>query len=161
MLDENSHIQQLRELLGLSSGPTIMEVERGAIRRFADAIDASNPLYYDVEYAKNSPYSELICPPGFFGWPVKMNGGDLMDKLLEAIPKAGFPGIVHGSTEIDFYLPIRAGDILACVWKIIDISERRGKAGKLLSGTVEATFVNQNGDVVAKRRRTIIGRQLR
>ena len=44
-----------------------MEVEKGAIKKYADAVDDHNPLYWDDEYAKNSRYGSIIAPPGFFG----------------------------------------------------------------------------------------------
>ncbi len=62
---------ELAELIGSQSDPVILEVERGAIRKYAQAVGDPNPLYSDVEYAKKSKYGELICPLGFFGWPVK------------------------------------------------------------------------------------------
>jgi len=42
MLDKNA--------IGRSSPPTLNEVEKGAIRRFAEALGDFNPMYYDEEY---------------------------------------------------------------------------------------------------------------
>jgi len=44
MLDKNA--------IGRSSPPTLNEVEKGAIRRFAEALGDFNPMYYDEEYAR-------------------------------------------------------------------------------------------------------------
>ena len=44
--------EELTELIGTESLPNILGVERGAIRRYAQAIEDSNPLFNDVEYAK-------------------------------------------------------------------------------------------------------------
>ncbi|TET38047.1 MAG: MaoC family dehydratase, partial [Dehalococcoidia bacterium] len=55
---------ELKALIGTTTEPVIMEVERGAIRRYADAIDDPNPLFRDVEHARSSRYGEMICPPG-------------------------------------------------------------------------------------------------
>ena len=63
--------EEIKKLIGTSGHPTLYEVEKGAIRRFADAVDDPNPLYHDEEYARKSKYGSMIAPPGFFGWPLK------------------------------------------------------------------------------------------
>ena len=57
-----------KELVGRMAEPVVQIVERGAIARFAEAVDDPNPLYSDLEYAQNSRYGSIIAPPGFFGW---------------------------------------------------------------------------------------------
>ena len=41
------------------------DVTKKDIRRFAQAIDDSNPLYCDEEYAKNTKFKSIIAPPLF------------------------------------------------------------------------------------------------
>ncbi len=151
---------ELKTMIGtMISEPGILEVERGAIRRYADAIDDPGPLYRDVEYAKNSRYGELICPPGFFGWPVKEGG--VMSGLStwgDPLARAGFPRILDGGIEYEFFVPIRAGDTLTSYAKVADITERAGRTGNMLIVTQETTYINQNGDIVAKARSMLIGR---
>jgi acyl dehydratase len=151
--------EEVAAMIGTMTEPTIMEVERGAIRRYADAIDDSNPLFRDAEYAKNSRYGEVICPPGFFGWPLKGAGLEqMMGMLMPAMMKTGLFRILDGGVDYEFFLPIRAGDVLTSWGKIADIREREGKSGKMLFTTLEQTYLNQNGDLVAKSRATIIAR---
>lgn len=151
---------ELKAMIGtMISEPGILEVERGAIRRYADAIDDPSLLYRDVEYAKNSRYGELICPPGFFGWPVKAGG--VMSGLStwgDPLARAGFPRILDGGIEYEFFVPIRAGDTLTSYAKVADITERAGRTGNMLIVTQETTYINQNGDIVAKARSMLIGR---
>lgn len=150
---------EIKALIGTTTPPMIMEVERGAIRRFADAIGDPNPLYRDVEYAKNSRYGEMICPAGFFGWPIKGGGLEqMMGMLMPAMIKAGLFRILDGAIDYEFFIPIHAGDTLTSSGKIADIREREGKSGKMLFITLEQTYLNQNGDVVAIGKSTIIAR---
>jgi acyl dehydratase len=150
---------EIKAMIGTTTDPMIMEVERGAIRRFADAIDDPNPLYSDVEYAKNSRYGEMICPIGFFGWPLKGGGLEqMMGTIMPAMMKAGLFRILDGGVDYEFFIPIHAGDILTSVGKIADIREREGKSGKMMFIIMEQTYLNQNGDKVAIARATIIAR---
>lgn len=140
-------------LIGTQSAPVIMEVERGAIRRYAEAVGDPNPLYSDVEYARKSKYGEMICPPGFFGWPTKRRGMAEGPRLRDMIAKAGPRRVVDNGGELEFMLPMRAGDTLTAVTKNADIYEEVGRSGnRLLLVIRETTYMNQNGDVVAKSR---------
>lgn len=160
MTTEGSAItDELRSMIGMTTEPVIHEVERGAIRRYADAIDDPNPLFRDVEYARGTKYGELICPPGFFGWAIKGGGVmELLGTVGAAVMRAGMPRILDGGVDYEFLLPIRAGDTLTSTGKFVDIREREGRSGKMLVLTLENTFLNQNGDLVAKARQNIIAR---
>lgn len=148
---------ELKKLIGVPGEPVTFKVEEGAIQRYAQAIGDPNPLYNDVEYASNSKYGRLICPPGFTGWPVK--GGMSVFKLVESLVKAGAPPrLLDGGMEFEFFVPIGAGDILAATTKIANISEREGKSGKMMLATIETDFLNQNGDLALRTRATLIFR---
>jgi acyl dehydratase len=154
-------MDKLRALLGTTTGPVINEVEKGAIKRYAEAVDDPNPLYSDLEYASKTKYQEIICPPGFFGWAKKVNDEsvEMMSKVFGTLIEAGLLRILDGGVEYDFYLPVRAGDTLTWYAKFADAKERVGKeGGRMVFITMELTFINQNGDLVAKRRQTFLAR---
>jgi len=160
MAEDSDIISELRGLIGAMTEPGINEVERGAIRRYADAVGNPNPLYSDVEYARNSRYGEVICPPGFFGWPMKASTGavEVMAPVFSALFKAGLVRILDGGVASEFFLPLRAGDTLAWYARFVDAREREGKTGKMVFLTFETTYINQRGDLVAKARNTFLGR---
>ena len=155
--------EEVAKLIGKSLGePQVYEIERGAIRRFADAVDDFNPLHRDVEYARNSKYGEIIAPVGFSGWPI--GGAGLMEVLggiIGPMMAAGYPGLLDGGIEYEPFIPIRVGDVLICHTKIADISEKTTSSGKgMLLPTIEMNFLNQNGDRVMTQRMSLIFRQL-
>jgi acyl dehydratase len=153
--------EKIAELIGPIGEPQIWEVERGAIRRFADAIDDPNPLYRDVEYARNSEYGTIIAPTGFCGWPVKGGLMEMMGSIMGPIMNAGYPVILDGGVEFEPFIPIRAGDILSCHSKIANIAEKTAKSGKgMLMLTTEMNFLNQNGDKALTVRSSVICREL-
>lgn len=161
MAEVTEVVDEMKRYIGMLTEPVFNEVERGAIRRYAEAVGDPNPIYSDVEYAKNSKYGELICPPGFFGWPIKVSTGaiEMMGKLYSILIEAGLIRMLDGGIEYEFYLPARAGDTLAWFARFADVKERESKSGKkMVLLTTEMTYINQNGDVVAKRRQTFIAR---
>jgi acyl dehydratase len=154
--------EEVAKLIGKSLGESqVFEVDRGAIRRFADAIDDFNPLHRDVEYAKNSKYGEMITPVGFFGWPIK--GLGIMAALGEAIAPimgAGYFILLDGGIEYEPFIPIRAGDVLTFYARLADVPEKTTSSGKsMLLPVIEMNFLNQNGDKVLTVRWSLIMRQ--
>lgn len=155
--------EEITKLVGKSEQVKIFEVEKGAIRKFADAIDDQNPLYRDEEYARNSRYGSIIAPPGFFGWPTQWTRGDPFPSeatgdIRRALARTGYSRILDGRIEYEFFCPVRAGDTLTASSMIKDIVEREGKTGKTAFVITETTYTNQNGDLVAKVRQTSIQR---
>ncbi len=146
---------EVKEFIGKGSDVRILEVEKGAIRRFADAVDDPNPLFRDDEYARNSRNGAIIAPPGFFGWPTQLPrgaalaGGGSDSGLGAVLAKAGYTRLLDGGVDYEFFLPIRAGDTLAVTSKLKDVRERAGGAGKMAIVRNEATYHNQNGNLVA------------
>ena len=134
--------EEVTRFIGQSSETRIFEVEKGAIKRFADAVGDPNPLYWDEEYARNSAYGAIIAPPGFFGWPARPMGKSFM-----------FFG-----QESEFFGSVRGGDTLAASTVIKNITERKGQTGQLAFVIRETTYLNQNGALVAKARQTVIHR---
>ena len=79
--------EEMKECIGMVDPPAVYEVEKGSIRRYAEAVGDNNPLYRDEAYASKSRYGGIIAPPGFFGWPV----GD--------VPMGGATGNPSGTSD--------------------------------------------------------------
>ncbi len=135
-------------------------MEKGAIRRYAEALGNENPLYRDVEHAAKSRYGTIIAPPGFFGWPKQgWSVPGLITEVIEAMAKAGYPGLLAGGMSHEFCLPIRAGDTLVMSIMARDIYEREGKGGRtMLFAVFEKSYFNQDGNLVTKVDHTLIFR---
>jgi len=164
--------EELKKYIGRSDEVTVYEVEKGAIRKFADAVGETNPLYWDEEYARNSRYGSIIAPPGFFGWPTSPGGGSfvffgktkedepppLEKEIEDSLAEAGYSRVLDGGIEYEFLLPVRAGDTLSASTTIKDITERKGRSGQLAFVIRETTYLNQDGALVARVRQTLIHR---
>jgi acyl dehydratase len=149
----------------------IFDVEKGAIRRYAEAVEDANPLYWNAEYARNSRYGSIIAPPGFWGWlpndpsdiPFGSQGGSqrfiARQELTTAFTEAGFGRVLDGGHTYEFFKPVRAGDTLTAVYKILDITEKEGKSGKFAVMWQETRYTNQHGELVAIWRQHVLHRE--
>jgi len=159
--------EEIKKLIGTGGAVKYYEVEKGAIRRFAEAVDDPNPLFQDEEYAQKSKYGTIIAPPGFFGWPLKQTRGsplavDIPPELEDAFEKAGYPLslVLDGGMEYEFFLPARAGDILSAVTTVRNLRERSGKGGSIIVSFLDTVYHNQTGALVAKQQLMFVRRSL-
>jgi len=69
-----------RNAIGRESKPALNEVEKGAIRRFAEALGETNPIYFEEAAARAAGYRSIVAPPTF---PTSLRAGsDLREGLL-------------------------------------------------------------------------------
>lgn len=134
--------EEMRQLaVGLESEPRTLEVEKGAIVKFAEAIGDDNPVYVDEVAARASRFGGLIAPPTF------------LRSALSARPElpfdVPFERLLDGGSDWEYFVPVRAGDRITAVSRIDDINERTGSIGLMLILTIVVTYSNQFGQVVA------------
>lgn len=165
MVEGNLITEELRSWIGREFPPQESEVvTKRDIGRYADAIGHRNPLYWNEAYAKNTPYGSVIAPRLFFG----IMGGDPSEDMLrsdgslgteDAIPyPKSLPRRMAGGRDFEFFLPVCPGDVITARRRIADIYQRQGSTGPLIFTLSETTFVNQDGQVVAKETTTGIAR---
>ena len=56
--------EEMKQCIGMIDPPAVYEVEKGSVRRYAEAVGDDNPLYRDEEYAAATKYRGIIAPPG-------------------------------------------------------------------------------------------------
>lgn len=137
-----------QQSLGVESAPQTMEVERGAIIKFAQAIGDNNPLYIDEVAARESRFGGLIAPPTFLRSAVSARPDLPFD-----VP---FERVLDGGSDWEYFVPVRPGDQITSVSRIEDINERNGSIGLMLISTIVITYTNQFGQVVATQTSTSI-----
>lgn len=99
-------------------GPFAFAVTDEAIRRYAQAVQDRNPIYYDEQAARRAGFPRLVAPPAFAAVLV----ADLMRRALGDRP----PGGIHAGQRFAFRRPVYAGDRLETTARIAAKYERRG-----------------------------------
>lgn len=140
-----------RNAVGRSTPPTLHEVEKGAIRRFAEALGDLNPLYFDHDYARASGFATVTVPPAF---PCSFTAGLELKELL-GVPTRN---LLLAEQTIEYERPIVAGDSLLVTARVAEITERPGPAGKVEVAVVEDEGRDQEGKLVYRSRRTFVVR---
>jgi acyl dehydratase len=123
-------------------GPYLQDITIDTIRNFCNGVGDLNPLYRDSEYGRNSRYASLIASPMFpmaYGWLGRT--------------RWGLPG-VHGfyaGNDWELFRNLRPGDRISAEERVVAVDERQSEfSGRLVIQYVEANFVNQHDDLVAR-----------
>ncbi len=127
------------------------EVERGAIRRFAESLGDYNPIYFDEEYARASGFPTIVAPPTF---PCSFQTGTDVRELLGVPLRL----LVVAEMSFDYERPVYAGDRVLVTAKVSDIAERPGPTGKVEIAVIEEEGRDEEGRVVYRSRRTLLVR---
>jgi acyl dehydratase len=131
-----------------SDPPFLREMHADAIRNYAFGSGDTNPIFYDEEYAKNTPFGTRIAPPNIH---FSQGVGTLMATTF------GMPGLhaLYMRTEYWFHKPIKLGDTIDPVLSYGPITVNDGAsrfAGTSIVQTMDGKFTNQAGELVAESR---------
>ena len=147
-MSKSSIPESLTNSIGTESIKMSNDIEKGAIRRFAEAIEDNNPVYTDEEYAKNLGYRNVITPPTFLR-SVQTN------PLPEHI-KSPYSAVVDGGSVWEYFEPVCAGDKISTVLKFEQVFEREGRLGNMIFLIKITKYTNQLEELVATQTTTSI-----
>lgn len=131
--------EELKSLINVEFGPEVYEIEKGMLRKFAEAIDDPNPRWLEE------------APPTF---PAAIVPKGLLNKLFNAdIP---LKRLLNGTSELEYLQPIRAGDVISITARLTRMRQVAGAEGPTLFMFTETTYTNQRGEVVVRGKNTYI-----
>ena len=153
---------ELRAQLGVERERRVSPVvELGEIRRWAIAVywpERPPRIYWDAEYAKSTRWGGIIAPPDFnpFAWPIDEEGFNAkvqgwLAQTRGGGPRSNQPGtrVLNGGTRVEYFNPIRPGDVITSVTKLSDLQEREGgRTGLMLFTFTENRWTNKRGELV-------------
>jgi acyl dehydratase len=140
-----------RALIGTSTASFAVEVEKGAIRRFAEAIGDSSEIYFDEAFARSLGYAGIVAPPTFpttFRPPSKPAWAQGLDEGR----------ILAGEQGFRYLRPIVAGDRLQCELRLADVQDKLSSKGSMELMIQDLIVTAPSGDMVCINRRVVIYR---
>jgi acyl dehydratase len=141
-----------RALVGRESEPWTAEVERGTIRRFAEAIGDPNPIYVDDAAARAAGYPAVVAPPTFAA-ALAVN-----ERFRHSLD-LGTRLLLHSEQQIEWVRPVVAGDRLTLKSRVADVLERAGASGPMDVLVVEDEARDPQGNLVFRTRATLVLRR--
>jgi acyl dehydratase len=111
-----------KDQIGKQSPKIKNVIERGAVKKFAEAIGDPHPIYVDEEVGRKSRYQNNIAPPTFprvFDYGV-IEGLNLPDK-----------GLIHGEQTFYYVRPLIVGEEIFCNSIVKSYVEKKGSFGHM------------------------------
>ncbi len=133
----------MQKAIGVESAAETYDIEKGHIRRFAEAIGDANALFTDEARARETPVGGIVAPPTFLRSCVAP------PPPIDPQQETGLSRILDGGSDWEYFHRVRPADRISVRSKIIDFREREGRMGKMLITTTQLTYRNQLGQVVA------------
>ncbi len=141
-----------KTLIGRESETTVVEVEKGAIRRLADALGDQNPIHADEATARAAGFPSLAAPLTF---PAVLSLNERFRHSLDL----GTRSLLRGAESIEDGRPVVAGDRLTVRSKVADVRERAGTSGATDVLILETEGRGADGEFVFRTRETFILRR--
>jgi acyl dehydratase len=138
-------------VVGKTYAPVTYAVGREKVREYARAVGETNPLYLDIDAARQAGYADVVAPPMF---AVVYSSPAITPAMFDPELGVDFARVVHGGQELAWGPLVVAGDEITTTATVKDISERGGMKFYVF----EADSDNQRGERVCTGTWTIIVR---
>ena len=141
-----------KSLIGRESEPVVHEVEKGMIRRFAEALGDPNPIYVDEEAARAAGFPSLVAPTTF---PAVLAVNDRFRHSLDL----GTRSLLLGEQQIEYGRLVVAGDRITVRSRVAEVQEKAGPSGPMDVIVIEDEGRAADGDLLFRSRETFILRR--
>jgi len=137
----------LKEQIGKQSDKVKNVVERGAVKKFAEAIGDLHPIFFDEDTGRLSRYKNNIAPPTF---PRVFDYG--------AIEGLNLPnkGLIHGEQTFHYVRPLLVGEEVYCYSIVKKYFEKKGNFGQMGFLVLESFGEDSKGTTVFSSTSTIV-----
>ncbi len=132
-----------------------LPIERGKVREFALAVGEDNPIFYDVQAARQHGLPDIVAPPTFTVTQIwQVERGEREQRLGAGLDYAR---VLHGEQEFVYQRLPFAGEILKGTMTIAkDITKQGKRGGEMRFVTYESRFTDAQGEDVLSAYYTLI-----
>ncbi|MDR7235658.1 MaoC family dehydratase N-terminal domain-containing protein [Neobacillus drentensis] len=136
-----------KDRIGKQSNKVKNVVERGAVKKFAEAIGDLDSIYFDEETGENSRYKANLAPPTF---PRTFDYGDIEGLNLPN------KGLIHGEQTFHYERPLRVGEEVYCFAKVKNYFEKKGNFGEMGFLVIENYGEDVSGALIFSSTSTVV-----
>ena len=130
-------------VVGREYPPYTVEVEKGHIASFAEAIGDASPAFQPVAG------DALVAPPTFV---TAFRSGEFT--ILQDL-EVDLRKLLHGEQQYEYRRRVRPGDVLTCTPRIDAVKSKETKKGSMVFLTTELSMTDASGEVVCVARSTV------
>ncbi len=151
----------VRDRIGVETTRRV-QVTAHDIKRFAQAIGATDPVHHDEQHARTTRHGRIVAPPLFCqaltyeDVPPEQLGAD--GSPVEINVDIPAERAVGGGSDYRINRLVAAGETITVVSRLADVYTKQGRSGPLYMVVVETDFRDEGGELVASETATYIKR---
>lgn len=149
MSRKTNMLEEVRKAIGSQTQPVTYKIHESAIEKFTEAIEDPNIMWRGRSHLDNISSNIMIAPPTF----LRSIAPFAVDFLPVQLPMTRR---LDAGSEWEFFGLVFAGDCITAVTTLLDVYEKKGRAGAMLFTVNETMYVNQRGEMVAIQKCTLI-----
>lgn len=131
-----------------------LEITLDSIANYCEALEETNPLYTDPEWAeREGPFGGLVAPPGILNTARLRPGPDPQVRFGDQQFLAG--------SRLETFAPIRPGDTIDAYTQVKEVYEKTGRSGRMVFIVRRTRYANQQGVDVAATENSLVMRQVK
>lgn len=142
-----------RSWIGKTLKPSVLEIERGRLRAFAQSIGETDPVYTDLDTARAAGHADLPVPPTFL-FAAELDSNRIFEMLTDM--NAPLERLLHGEQGYTYHQQVHAGDVVTVTSRITDIYDKKGGALEFVEKISDVR--NQDDELVAELRSVLVVR---
>jgi acyl dehydratase len=160
------------DVVGRPTGTARVVIERGPVRKFAEAVHNDSPVYQDAAAARAAGFADIPIPPTYTFSSARYWGAFPGDQppdptngaspTMEIIGKlmAGGGMVLHGEQEFTYHRPVVVGEELTAEGRIVDFYSKESSSGAVMTFLVtEDVYRDADGHDVLTQRMNLIHRK--
>lgn len=122
-------VEEMKAMIGKHGSEITLEADKSMVRLYCDTVGDRNP-----KWAK-------VFPPGLLTGAMFVGEGTHMEWP--------YPVIVDAGLDLEFFKPIKPGDVLTVTNELYNVEDKSSEKGKRLLISFRSTLKNQRGEAVA------------
>ncbi len=131
-----------------------LEITLASIANYCEALEETNPLYTNPEWAEHDgPYGGIVAPPGILNTARLRPGPDPQVRFGDQQFLAG--------SRLETFAPIRPGDTVDAFTQVKEVYEKTGRSGRMVFIVRRTRYANQKGIDVAATENSLVMRQVK
>jgi acyl dehydratase len=153
--------ESVRALVGVEKTRRV-HVTANDIKRFAQAIGATDPVHHDEDHARTTRHGRIVAPPLF------CQSLTYDDVARDELGADGSPAEINvdipaqravgGGSEYRINRLVAADETITVTSKLADVYTKQGRSGPLWMVVVQTDFRDDDGELVASETATYIKR---
>jgi acyl dehydratase len=158
------------EVVGRSTGKSVLVTERGPVTRFAEAVTETSPIYKRRDAAQAAGFDDIPVPPTWFFSAGGHWGAFPEDQPADAVPdknptmeiigqlmaKGGM--VLHGEQEFTYHKPVTVGQTVRSEGEVVDLYEKPTGDRTMTFLVTETKYFDESGDLAVTSRMNLIHR---